>query len=430
MHKLSDPDSSYNQTIRELFDLQKFAIKLGLDNIRALSERLHHPHRAYPVIHVAGTNGKGSTSFFIAKILEAHGLKTGLFTSPHLADFRERITVGGTKIMPSAIEDFWKQHKKFILQHKATFFDTTAAMALDYFRNQKVDVAVIETGLGGRLDSTNIVKPHIVVLTPIDFDHEKQLGGTLEQIATEKAGIIKAGAAVFSAQQPEQALSVFKNHINPGQSFSYLPDWAEISVEQSTLNKTVYTLQDKLRRSMFHRLHTRQAGNYQTFNQSLAYTVSRHFLELLPVPFSESAFRSALANQLWPGRLQLISRHPDVVLDVSHNPAGIETSFSFISKERRPVNTLIGLVEDKNYKTIAAIVSRYSRRIIITEPDTHRKLSAETLQTALASLKKESEIIKDSVTAFELLKKESQPNDIVLAIGSHYLIGRLLQTGK
>ncbi len=420
----------FNQTIQELFDLQKFAIKLGLDNIRTLTERLHRPHQAYPVIHVAGTNGKGSTSFFIAKILEAHGFKTGLFTSPHLADFRERITVNGGKMDPAAIQAFWAQHKEFILQRQATFFDTTTAMAFDYFRAQQVDVAVIETGLGGRLDSTNIVEPEVAVLTPIDFDHEKQLGNTLGQIAAEKAGIIKTNAAVFSARQPEQALSVFMNHLQPGQPFSYLPDLVETTVETSVLGKTVYTLKDKQRHLIFTKLLSRQSGDYQVFNQSLAYAVSRYFLEKHRIPFSESVFRSALNNQLWAGRLQLISRSPDIVLDVSHNPAGVEASFHFIHKENKPINTLIGLVEDKNYEAIAAPVARYSQRIIITEPETHRKLAAETLQTAFVQLKKESEIIKDSVAAFELLKKETQPNEIILAIGSHYLIGRLLRAGK
>ncbi len=419
-----------HQTIRELFDLQKFAIKLGLDNIRALSERLQHPHLAYPVIHVAGTNGKGSTSFFIAKILEAHGLRVGLFTSPHLADFRERITINGEKIDSEAIQIFWEQHKKFILQCKATFFDTTTAMGFDYFRNQKVDVAVIETGLGGRLDSTNIVEPRLVVLTPIHFDHEKQLGNTLEQIAAEKAAIIKPDAAVFSARQPEEALSVIKKHLRPEHRFSYLPNIIEATIQTSVLGKTVYTLQDKLRSCAFNHLQSRQIGDYQVQNQSLAYAVSRYFMEQEHIPFSESAFRSALADQQWAGRLQLISRQPDVVLDVSHNPAGIEASFSFIRKEQKPVNTLIGLVEDKNHEAIAATVARYSQRIIITEPETHRKLAAETLQAAFTQLKKESEIIKDSVAAFELLKKETQPNEIMLAIGSHYLIGAILRTGK
>jgi dihydrofolate synthase/folylpolyglutamate synthase len=303
-------------------------------------------------------------------------------------------------------------------------------LAFDYFRKQQVDVAVIETGLGGRLDSTNIVEPEVAVLTPIDFDHEKQLGNTLDQIAAEKAGIIKAGAAVFSARQPEQALSVFKNHIRTEQSFWYLPDLLHTTIETSVLGKTIYTLKDRQRHLTFPKLHSLQSGDYQVLNQSLAYAVSRYFLEKQGRFFSESAFRSALANQVWAGRLQLISRNPDIILDVSHNPAGIEASFHFIRKENKPVNTLIGLVDDKNYEAIAATVARYSRRIIITEPETHRKLAAEALQSVFVQLKKESEIIKDSVAAFELLKRETQPKEIVLAIGSHYLIGRLLRTGK
>ncbi|MCK5852589.1 bifunctional folylpolyglutamate synthase/dihydrofolate synthase, partial [bacterium] len=196
----------YQSAISEIYDLQKYAIKLGLDNIKFLMNSLNNPHNQYPVIHIAGTNGKGSTAFYIAGILQAMGMNTGLFTSPHLVDFRERIQVNGHKIEKSFIVDFWQREKKTILSREATFFDTTTALGLDYFKMKNVDVAVVETGLGGRLDSTNIVDSEIAVITPIDFDHQKQLGTTLKKIAYEKAGIIKKKSVVFSAIQQQSAL--------------------------------------------------------------------------------------------------------------------------------------------------------------------------------------------------------------------------------
>jgi len=182
---------SYSQTVEQLFDLQKYAIKLGLENITLLSKNFGDPHLKYPTIHIAGTNGKGSTSFFISKILQTTGLKVGLFTSPHLVDFRERIRINDELIATEYVTSFWQEVKELVLKLEATFFDTTTLLAFKYFSDQNVDVAIIETGLGGRLDSTNILKPEIAVLTPIAYDHQKQLGKTIEKIAYEKAGIIK-----------------------------------------------------------------------------------------------------------------------------------------------------------------------------------------------------------------------------------------------
>ena len=421
---------SINQTIDQLFDLQKFAIKLGLDNIRALAERLDNPQHSYPVIHVAGTNGKGSSSFFIAAILNASGLKTGLFTSPHLADFRERIMVNGEKINEDFIRLFWQEQKEFILKKKATFFDTTAALAFTYFREQKVDVAIIETGLGGRLDSTNLVDAEIVVLTPISFDHEKQLGQTLPEIAAEKAGIIKNGSAVFSAPQAADVLNVFKKRLKPGQTFVYQPQILDTRVEETSLDHTLFSLTDQIRNLSYEHVFSRMAGFFQVQNQSLAYAVSRYFLEDHRRELKEENFRNALKSQIWPGRLQLISRQPDIVFDVSHNPAGVKATLDFLKELHKPILTLVGLVEDKNQQKIAALLSEYCETIVITEPETPRRLPAETLGAAFNALKKETLIVKDSRAAFELVKSIARPKQIVLVIGSHYLIGNLMKIRK
>ena len=204
----------YKAVVNELFDLQKFAIKLGLHNITALSSLLGNPHMQYPSIHIAGTNGKGSTSFYIAQILQACGLKVGLFTSPHLVDFRERIRVDNLLINEDDVISFWQTIKKEVLELQATFFDTTTLMAFDYFAKQRVDVAVFETGLGGRLDSTNIIQPECCVITPIGLDHQHFLGDTLSKIAVEKAGIIKNSADVFLADIEPDAENEILKHVS------------------------------------------------------------------------------------------------------------------------------------------------------------------------------------------------------------------------
>ena len=183
--------NKYKETITQLYDLQQFSVKQGLDNISDLVKFLNHPEKNFPVIHVAGTNGKGSTSVILQKILSAHGLRTGLYTSPHLIDFRERIRIDNEYIKHEYIVGYWTKIASKVLEIKATFFDTTTALAFNYFSDQDVDVAVIETGLGGRLDSTNIVDSVAAIITPIHRDHTKQLGTKLKGITAEKADIIK-----------------------------------------------------------------------------------------------------------------------------------------------------------------------------------------------------------------------------------------------
>ncbi len=420
---------SYSSVVQELFDLQKFAIKLGLDNIRFLCAKMDNPQEAYPVIHIAGTNGKGSTSFFTASILQAMGLKTGLFTSPHLTDFRERITVNGEKISQIFITSFWQEYKNTILQRRATFFDTTAAMAFLYFKEQKVDVAVIETGLGGRLDSTNIVKPQVVALTPIHFDHEKQLGNSLRKIAAEKAGIIKPGCSVFSAEQEAEALAEIKRHLTSQEPLYYLPDFLNCTIGEETLEQTRFQIEDSLNNTVLSNITSRQLSGFQAENQCLAYSISRFFLREQGLSFSEEIFRKVLAEIIWPGRLERVSREPDIFFDVSHNFAGISRTLEFLQKliTKENLHILIGMVDDKDYQKSARFIAGRAGQITITEPQTHRKLKAETLAQAFHDCGVLYNVIKDFNEAYEFSYKQLKKGHTLLVTGSHYLIGALLK---
>jgi dihydrofolate synthase/folylpolyglutamate synthase len=421
--------SEYSQALSELYDLQQFAIKLGLDNIRALEEEMGNPHLTYPVIHIAGTNGKGSTAWFTAKILEGMGLKTGLFTSPHLVRFNERIQINGNQISDEAMVEYWQKIKKLVLDRKATFFDTTTALALDHFRNEQVDVAIIETGLGGRLDSTNIVQPEIVAITPIQIDHEKQLGDRLEQIAVEKAGIIKTDSTVFCARQSEEAFVVIKEKANITEKFYYLPDCAETNLTSHSLEGLDFDLKDKLREEVLKNVQSLQTGEFQLQNIAMAYIISREYIAKKNIVFDRDKLRSVLKSSMWPGRLQVIRRHPDILFDVSHNADGIShtiDTFMKIKNNGRLI-TLIGLVQDKDFKRIAGMISKISDYIFVTEPDTHRKLDGEILSSAFRELSASPVFIKDFQGAFETAKGVLGTNDTLLVIGSHYLIGSLLK---
>ncbi len=418
----------YTSVVLEIYDLQRFAIKLGLENIYALCEELNNPQHTYPVIHIAGTNGKGSTAFFLAKILQAMGLKTGLFTSPHLSDFRERIRVNGRKISKSYIIDFWQGIKELVLARKTTFFDTTTALALDWFRRSEVDVAVIETGLGGRLDSTNIVDSAYTVITPIHFDHQKQLGDTLAKIAAEKAGIIKKGSAVFCAVQPPEALTTIRKSLKKSNRFFYLTDHVDWRIKNTSWNGQRFDLFDRMHRLEYPDLKTKQLGAFQPANIALAYLTARMYLKERHVLFNEAAFRHVLRRSIWPGRMQVVSRRPNIILDVSHNPDGIEKTLAEVKKlcGQKGLHILIGLVNDKNYHTIVRMIAGASNRIVVTEPDTHRRLSAKDLAKVFKKERKTVNIIQDMHKAFEFCKQSLAGEDTLLVIGSHYLVGPLI----
>ena len=416
----------YRQAVSELFYLQKFAIKLGLDNISALMKLLNNPHRDYPVIHIAGTNGKGSTAFFIAAVLQAMGLKTGLFTSPHLLDFRERIRINGEVIDECDVIRFWQNVKDEVLKRKATFFDTTTAMGLDYFSRKKVDIAIIETGLGGRLDSTNIVNSEIAVITPVDFDHQKQLGDTLEKIANEKAGIIKENCTVISSKQQPGVLRVLKSA--KAEKFFYSPDYIRTVVKSASLDKMEFDIYDDFNSTVLKELITRQVGDYQAENIALAYFTARYFLSQRGIVFDEKLFRERIKKILWPGRLQKISSNPDIIFDVSHNPAGIKTTLNYLSDktERDKLHILFGLVEDKEHDEIVDFIAPRCGSIYLTEPNTHRKLDGALLLQEFRKRNKKALFIEKPQEAYRFVKSQLTDEDTLLVIGSHYLIGAIL----
>jgi len=418
----------YSRTLSEIYDLQKFAIKLGLHNISALSAALGDPHLSYPVIHIAGTNGKGSTAFFLSRILQAAGLKTGLFTSPHLADYRERITVNGRKIRREYIMDFWREMRPLILRRKATFFDTSAALAFNYFREQKTDVAIIETGLGGRLDSTNIVRPQLAVITPIDFDHQKQLGDSLVQIAAEKAGIIKKDVTVLSAEQKAGVLSLLQNAVSGKGRLYLVRDEVRLTIERESLQGMTFTLSDLHSGMRFKGLSSKQAGDFQLNNLALAYLTAKTYLKTSGAELEEAVLRKALTDAQWPGRLQLMQNDPPVLFDVSHNPQGVQTTMAFIRRVwPGKIFLLLGLVEDKHPEQIVKYLSGTAHRIVVTEPNTHRKMAANTLTRLFARNQKNVQTIPDLKSAYRACRQQQNNDELLLVMGSHYLIGELLK---
>ena len=419
----------YRDTVQQLFELQKFSIKMGLSNITELCNFLESPQNKYPTIHVAGTNGKGSTCIVIKNILSAHGLKCGLYTSPHLVDFRERIRINDELIQKEFIIDFWKNISESVKKLNATFFDATTAMAFKYFEIQKVDVAIIETGLGGRLDSTNIISPEAVVITPIARDHIKQLGTKTKGIVTEKAAIIKNGSTFFCGRQSKEVLSVLQNYESKAAKSYYFQNELLINISKWEKLYSNFDFTDKLRKQIYYNCRLDLPGFYQVDNALLAYLVSRWYLEKKKIIFEEEKFRSALISVQWAGRLQLISQKPEIYFDVSHNLAGLKATLSFVKKffDKKRCHLLIGLLEDKEYELIAKRISKYFSKIVVTEPVNQRALRGTILQKSFARMEIETKFIKDIKDAFEFSIKYLPADHILFVMGSHFLIGNLLK---
>lgn len=419
--------NKYKETIKQLYNLQQFSVKQGLDNISELVKFLNHPEENFPVLHVAGTNGKGSTSVILQKILIAHGLRTGLYTSPHLIDFRERIRIDEEYIKHEYISDYWEKIASKVFEIKATFFDTTTALAFNYFSDQNVDVAVIETGLGGRLDSTNIVDSVAAIITPIHRDHTKQLGSKLKGIAAEKADIIKNDSTVFCGRQSPYVYKALNGFHHRGLGWHYLTKSLKINVYDSRSNHSDFSITDKINNSNISDIKINLAGHHQVDNAALAYIVSRWYLKRINVTFNSNKFKNALRNVQWPGRFQTISEKPRIIFDVSHNLDGFRQTIKMIKKHFNPKSShlLLGLLDDKEYKSIAALIPDHFSSIIITEPQHERPLKAEILKKILENSTLDISIIINNIDAFDISRNKLGENDTLFVMGSHFLIGAL-----
>jgi dihydrofolate synthase/folylpolyglutamate synthase len=421
----------YTQTTNELFDLQKYAIKLGLDNITHLSEEFNNPHLKYPSLHVAGTNGKGSVSFYTAKILENCGLRVGLYTSPHLGDFRERIRINGQLIDEKYIIQFWQNIKKKVHTLKATFFDTTTLLAFKYFADSNVDISIFETGLGGRLDSTNILNPDICVITPIGYDHQKYLGETLEQIAIEKAGIIKDNAEIYVTAQKQSVLEVIKSKVKNPQKIKYLPLIYKSRIKTLNINGMEFLIEDLEQKETL-TFHTPTPAEYQQHNIACAYFICKYYCSKNNISFERDKIISLISETYWPGRMQLVQKNPLVFFDVSHNIDGIKstvTSFRKITNLKQAI-LLLGIVNDKDAQAIVKFLAGKFHLVVITEPDTYRKQDGEYLVRLFESAGQKILLIKDLNEAYESCIKKLNRNQVLIALGSHYLIGALMKNRK
>jgi dihydrofolate synthase/folylpolyglutamate synthase len=416
---------NYQQTIDYLYSLEYSGIKLGLENVSQLLTFLGNPQEKWPAVHIAGTNGKGSTAAFIYTILREAGFKVGLYTSPHLLDFSERIQIDEEKISWDVIVTYARKMKNQIEKQQATFFEATTALAFAYFADQQVDIAVIETGLGGRLDATNLVHPLVTIITSISEDHQQYLGSTLPQIAFEKAGIIKTGIPCITIQQESDILAVLQEKAEKQNSpFFVIKPADHLKIISETLQGSTFDL--LLPQRSLQNLIISLAGDYQIYNASLAVT---SILDLKSFPCSEQHIRAGLSKTAWPGRFQQVAEHPLTILDVAHNPAGFEKTLTFIRSKMagKRIWAIVGLSKDKDYRKIADILSQYVFKVGLVSSFSIRILDPDIMWLELKNRLTPVEKFEDITEAYSAFRALTPADDLLLIVGSHYLAGEFLK---
>jgi dihydrofolate synthase / folylpolyglutamate synthase len=353
----------YHRSLDYLFGLQKFGIKLGLDNIRTLLDRLGSPHQQFAILHIAGTNGKGSTSAALADILRGCGYRVGLYTSPHLHSFTERIQVNRQPISEPDVVALTKQLRQLACDLPITFFEFTTAMALEYFRQAKVDLAILETGMGGRLDATNAVTPTLSLITPISHDHELHLGRDLASIAAEKGGIIKPGIPVCVGPQATAAKTVLESRAAAvgAPYFASGTDW------------TVRSNGDSFSFAGFGwdlpRVKSGLPGVHQHENLGLALGAAALLANQGWTICAETAVER-LAELKWPGRLEWWQGIPDLLLDAAHNPAGCQALVDYFGQAGLDrVHLVTGFKADKDWRSMLQILLPHVRHAYVAEPE-------------------------------------------------------------
>lgn len=408
-----------NRALNKLYSLQKFGMKFGLSKTKKLLHILGDPHKKLKCFHVAGSNGKGSVSSFIASILFEAGYKTGLYTSPHLVKFNERVRINGIQIEDDYIVEFISRITSFIDSEKPTFFEASTALAFNYFYENNVDYAVIETGLGGRLDSTNVITPLASVITSISLEHTEILGGTIEKIAVEKAGIIKKDCKVFLGNLSPKAIAIFKN-----KSLLLNNDFYEID-KYLLKDQSDYFIKFNDEQNLI--LDIPLKGNFQIYNAGLAVLTVMKTLNIPDIKNFELGMKNVLMNSGLEGRYEIFCDNPLVILDVAHNIEGINCfleSFYGDSKSFNKKVVLFGAMKDKPIKEMLGKLKKYFDDFYFLEIDCERCEKADMLVEKSAKLGIKGKKI-DAPASFIIDFINNRRDDCLAFVGSVYILGKI-----
>lgn len=426
---------NYTNSLKFLYNLQKIGIKMGLENTKNILKYMGNPQDHYPTIHVAGTNGKGSTSAMIAAILTASGYKTGLYTSPHLVKFNERIRIDGVPISDSVLAKYVNEFLPIFKKIKPTFFEATTTLAFKYFAENKVDIAVIEVGMGGRLDSTNVIKPLLSIITSIGMDHSQYLGNTLKKIAFEKAGIIKEKVPCLTAVENPILLNVFDKISKIKKTkVKVVTRNCNVNFIKNDINETILDIE--LSKKKIRKINVDFAGKFQQSNILLTLNA----IEMLKKKYnfskiSEESLKRGLRNVRkftgLRGRLEKLMDNPMIIGDVAHNPAAFEQlKNSLLSLGINNAITIFGVMKDKDVLGIIPNVMSFSKLVIATEVNIPRAIKSKDVAALFRQYQFPCIDGKSVKNSIKIAKKISQRNDVILITGSHYILGDALKVLK
>lgn len=407
----------------------KSAFKKDLKNIKKLCKAIGNPQNQFASIHIAGTNGKGSTAHQLAAVLQAASFKVGLYTSPHYVDFRERIKINGSFITEKEVVAFVHNHRELMETIRPSFFEITVAMAFDHFQRNVVDFAIIETGLGGRLDSTNILKPLLSIVTNVSFDHQNMLGDTIEKIAKEKAGIIKKDTPIVLGEYDHSYAKVIETKAIKMQApLSIASNNFQVALHSETPFKQHIVVRKKGRKYL--ELQIPKKGNYQWKNivtvlQSVAILKSHHTIKIAKKAIIAGLEDySKLSNFI--GRWEVISKKPLIVLDSAHNIAGIKEAMNAVSQTKYDrLHIVMGFVKDKELRDLLVLFPKEAK-YYFSQAKIPRALDADSLKNKAAEFNLNGRSYKHAKNALNAATKKAGPKDFILTIGSIFLIGELL----
>lgn len=423
---------NYNEALQFIHESHKFGMRLGLDNIKKLLQLLGNPQNNLKIIHVAGTNGKGSTCSFISSILKESGYKVGLYTSPFLETFTERIRVNGENIREEEvgkIVSLIKEKIEIMVSEGYSYpteFEIVTAMAFYYYNQEKVDFVALEVGLGGRYDATNVIdKPVVSAITSISLDHTGILGDTLGKIAFEKGGIIKEDCPTIVYPQQEEASEVIKNICAEKKSKYIECDFKNIEIKSSNINSQIYNC--NINGKELRDLEIKLIGDHQIKNSIVALNVIEYLNDIKITNISEENIRKGLLETKWPGRIEKISENPMFIIDGAHNEEGAKSLANSIEKyfENKNKILVIGMLEDKDIESVLDLLIPKFNKVITTTPDNPRAIDANKLKEKIERYNIEVTCKPNIKEAVDYALEISNKDDVIISAGSLYMIGNV-----
>lgn len=400
------------------------AYKANLNNTIALCDMLDNPQNDFPSIHIAGTNGKGSTSNIIASVFQQAGYKTGLYTSPHLVDFRERIRINGQKIPESNVVEFVERYSDSFVEIRPSFFEITFAMAIDFFRNEKVDIVIMETGMGGRLDSTNVVKSILSIITNIGLDHTAFLGSTLEEIAGEKAGIIKSKTPVIIGEHQQNISHVFIEKAKHNDSPIL---WSEDSIDVMPTDNNLMRI--KYNSELWADLDFPLKGNYQNKNLRTAMAAILYFQEKWKLAKEDiiKGIENIITNTNFAGRWQIIQQEPKVIADTGHNTEGLKLTMTQLENTKYDnLHFVLGMVNDKEVDKVFGLLPK-DAKYYFCKADIPRSLTVEKLVESAVKNGLAGNSYSSVEQAYVAALQSASTDDLVFVGGSTFIVAEVLE---